>query len=187
MSKNEVLLERLKSGDDTIDELVESNMGLVYKIAGRFLGRGVEADDLYQIGTLGLIKAIKRFDLSFGACFSTYAVPMIMGEIKRFLRDDGIIKVSRSVKKKAREVINAKNELSIELGREPKLSEISQRLGVEAAELAAGFEASQALESLDDENGMMDYASSLKDFGFEEKLVENLSLRDAIMKMKNLK
>lgn len=143
------LIKQAHEGDkEARDQLVTENMGLVWNIVRRFNGRGHEMEDLFQIGSIGLIKAIDKFDLSFEVKFSTYAVPMITGEIKRFLRDDGMIKVSRSLKETAMKARGAKDSLSIRLGREPTLEEIAKEVGVSGEELAASLEAGAGVESL---------------------------------------
>ncbi len=145
----ERLLEAAKNGDASAQaEIVEENMGLVRSVAKRFLNRGHDAEDLFQIGCIGLIKAIKKFDLSFNVKFSTYAVPMIMGEIKRFIRDDGIIKVSRSLKEIAIKAMSLQEIMRKENDKEPTVKELSERLGVSPEELAAALEAGLKPESL---------------------------------------
>ena len=125
------LLRRARAGETECREAaVLANTGLVWSMVRRFTGRGYEAEDLFQIGCIGLLKAIDRFDLSFDVCFSTYAVPMIAGEIRRFLRDDGMLKVSRSMKELAMRVRSAREALTGELGREPGMDEIAGRVGV---------------------------------------------------------
>ena len=143
------LKDRAHKGDKGArDQLVLENMGLIWSIVRRFQGRGHEMEDLFQIGSIGLMKAIDKFDLSYDVRFSTYAVPMIMGEIKRFLRDDGMIKVSRSLKEmgmKARTVSEALTNL---LGREPTVEEIAREIGASKEEVAASMEAGAEVESL---------------------------------------
>lgn len=149
MDRTMELIRKSHEGDkEARDQLVTENMGLVWSIVRRFTGRGHEMEDLFQIGSIGLIKAIDKFDLSFDVKFSTYAVPMITGEIKRFLRDDGMIKVSRSLKETAMKAKGAKENLSIRLGREPTLEEIAVEVGVSGEELAASLEANVGVESL---------------------------------------
>lgn len=130
------------------DQLVMDNVGLVWSIVRRFAGRGHELEDLYQIGCIGLIKAIDKFNLEFDVKFSTYAVPMITGEIKRFLRDDGMIKVSRSLKELGMRVSSAREQMIWELGREPGLEELAARVGVSREEVAASMEAATEVESI---------------------------------------
>ncbi len=143
------LLQRANKGDKKAqDKLVEDNIGLVWSIVRKFQNRGYEKDDLFQIGCIGIIKAIKKFDISYEVKFSTYAVPMIMGEIKRFIRDDGIIKVSRSLKETANKARCVREILTKELGRDPTIHEISEKLNMESEEVVMALEASSAPESL---------------------------------------
>ncbi|HEX3030504.1 MAG TPA: RNA polymerase sporulation sigma factor SigF [Clostridia bacterium] len=143
------LIEKVKAGDKNAQALmVEKNVGLVWSIVRRFANRGYEMEDLFQIGCIGLIKAINKFDNSFDVKFSTYAVPMIIGEIKRFIRDDGIIKVSRSLKETSNKVRVAKEIMSKELGREPTVSEMAARLKISPEELVMAIEAGCTPESL---------------------------------------
>lgn len=143
------LIGRIHQGDkEARDTLFSENMGLVYSVARRFLGRGVEMEDLFQIGSIGLLKAVDHFNPEFDVKFSTYAVPMIIGEIKRFLRDDGMIKVSRSLKELACKAFSCQEGLRRKLGREPLLAEIAAELKVDKEELAAAMEASAEVESL---------------------------------------
>ena len=130
------------------EQLVLDNVGLVWSIVRRFAGRGHELEDLYQIGCIGLIKAIDKFNLDFDVKFSTYAVPMITGEIKRFLRDDGMIKVSRSLKELGMRVSSTREQMIWELGREPGLEELALRVGVSCEEVAASMEAATEVESI---------------------------------------
>lgn len=143
------LIQKSHKGDEEARaRLVEENAGLVWCIVKRFFNRGVEADDLFQIGNIGLLKAIDKFDVSFEVKFSTYAVPMIAGEIKRFLRDDGMIKVSRSLKELSYKAYLCQERLSEELGREPAMAEIAQALDVEVEEITMALEASSEIESI---------------------------------------
>jgi len=143
------LIMMAKAGDKGAQGvLVENNVGLVWSIVRRFQNRGHETEDLFQIGCIGLIKAINKFDTTFEVKFSTYAVPMIIGEIKRFLRDDGIIKVSRSLKEVSSKVRITKEIMSKELGREPSISEMADRLDISSEELVMAVEAGYAPESL---------------------------------------
>ncbi|MDD2447876.1 MAG: RNA polymerase sporulation sigma factor SigF [Tissierellia bacterium] len=143
------LIKKAQSGDNKArDKLVESNLGLVRSVLRGFLNRGHDVDDLFQIGSIGLIKAIDKFDLSYDVKFSTYAVPMIIGEIKRFLRDDGIIKVSRSLKQIAGVAKQAGEKLYKLLGREPTIQEISDEIGVEKEEIVMALESSYQPEYL---------------------------------------
>lgn len=143
------LLKLAHEGDQQArEQLVMKNVGLVWSIVRHFSGRGCELEDLYQIGCIGLLKAIDKFDLSFDVKFSTYAVPMITGEIKRFLRDDGMIKVSRSVKELGIRVRSMREELTNQMGREPSLEEIAEQLGVSREEAAASLDAAAEVESI---------------------------------------
>lgn len=143
------LIKKAKKGDKEVQSvLVEKNIGLVWSIVKRFQNRGYEPEDIFQIGCIGLIKAINKFDDSFNVKFSTYAVPMIIGEIKRFIRDDGIIKVSRSLKELANKTRITKEIMTKELGREPSISEISNHLKIPKEEIVMALEASYTPESL---------------------------------------
>lgn len=143
------LLKLAHEGDQQArEQLVMKNVGLVWSIVRHFSGRGCELEDLYQIGCIGLLKAIDKFDLSFDVKFSTYAVPMITGEIKRFLRDDGMIKVSRSVKELGIRVRSMREQLTNQMGREPSLEEIAEQLGVSREEAAASLDAAAEVESI---------------------------------------
>lgn len=143
------LIEMAHEGDkEARDRLVTENMGLIWSIVRRFTGRGYDPEDLFQIGSIGLMKAIDKFDMSFEVKFSTYAVPMITGEIKRFLRDDGMIKVSRSIKELGFKVRAAREEMTYSLGREPTIEEIAARLETSREEVAASMEAGAEVESL---------------------------------------
>ena len=149
MERTLALIERSHQGDKGArNTLTEENMGLVWSIVRRFLNRGVEKEDLFQIGSIGLLKAIDKFDASYEVCFSTYAVPMITGEIKRFLRDDGMIKVSRSLKELSAKAWQSREELERQLGREPTVTEIASALGIEVEELSMAMEAGADVESL---------------------------------------
>ena len=143
------LLRRARAGETECREaVVLANTGLVWSMVRRFTGRGYEAEDLFQIGSIGLLKAVDRFDLSFDVCFSTYAVPMIAGEIRRFLRDDGMLKVSRSMKELAMRVRSAREALTGELGREPGMDEIAGRVGVSREQAVASLEAVTQVDSI---------------------------------------
>lgn len=143
------LIDLAHQGDqEAREQLVLNNVGLVWSIVRRFSGRGYELEDLYQIGCIGLLKAIDKFNLEYDVKFSTYAVPMITGEIKRFLRDDGMIKVSRSLKELGVRVRNVREQMTWELGREPALEEIAGRVGASREEVAASLEAAAEIESL---------------------------------------
>lgn len=143
------LIERAHKGDkEARDSLITENMGLIWSIVRRFLGRGHEAEDLFQIGSIGLIKAVDKFDTSFDVRFSTYAVPMIAGEIKRFLRDDGMIKVSRSLKETVVKVQRAREKLQKELGEEPDMETIAKETQIPEEEIVMALEAGCEVESI---------------------------------------
>ena len=146
---NIALLERSQQGDtEALDELIKANMGLVRSIALRFRGRGAEYEDLVQIGSIGMLKAVKNFDLTREMRFSTYAVPLIIGEIKRFLRDDGIIKVSRSLKRTATDIAAKKNLFIQEHGREPTVSELAAACNTSEEDIVSALEVSAGVISL---------------------------------------
>ncbi len=143
------LLERAKHGDEFAKtQIVEENIGLVHSIIRRFLGRGIENDDLFQLGCMGLVKAIQKFDPGFNVKFSTYAVPMILGEIKRFIRDDGIIKVSRGLKELGSKALAVREKILAETNREPSINELAQMLGESAEEIAIALDAGIKPESI---------------------------------------
>lgn len=179
-------LRLAKSGDrDASARLVEENSGLIWSVARRFFGRGVEPDDLYQLGCLGFLKAIEGFDLGFGTQFSTYAVPKISGEIRRFLRDDGTVKVSRSIKERSQHIRTARTELEQRLGREPLISELSEKTGLTPEEIAFAETAAGPTESLQRETGDDGFTLEhiLADAFGEERMIEHVSLRCAIEKL----
>ncbi len=143
------LIQKAHTGDkEAREQLVKENVGLIWCVVKRFYGRGTEPEDLFQIGSIGLLKAIDKFDLSYDVRFSTYAVPMISGEIKRFLRDDGMIKVSRSLKELAYKILQARELLTSKQGREPTIEELSQTLHVEKEEIVQAMEAGGEVESI---------------------------------------
>lgn len=179
-------LRAAKGGDrEVAGRLIEENSGLIWSIARRFFGRGVDPDDLYQLGCVGFLKAIDGFDESFGTRFSTYAVPKISGEIRRFLRDDGAVKVSRGIKEQAATIRGARVELEQRIGREPTVSELSRQTGLTPEEIALAETATGPTESLQRESGEDGFTLELVlgDFGAEEKLVEHVALRAAIEKL----
>ena len=186
MSRLEDLIRRAQAGDKEASELlVTENSGLIWSVAKRFLGRGTEADDLYQLGCLGFLKAVDGFDLEYGTQFSTYAVPKIAGEIRRFLRDDGAVKVSRSIKEQAAAIKSTRNHLTAALGREPTIQEISRQTGFTPEEIALAETATAATESIQRETGEDGFSleNVLTDTESEDKLVEKISLRQAISKL----
>lgn len=182
MSELFALLERAQSGDDdACQQVLVENAGLIWSIVRRYYGCGVETDDLYQLGCIGFIKAVKGFDLTYGTQFSTYAVPKIAGEIRRFLRDDGAIKVGRTIREKGQALWSARERLQSKLGREPKLSELSEETGMTAEEIASIDLATVAPESLQQETAEgLTLESTLGTAGPEENLVEKIALREAI-------
>ena len=183
MSVLKELIARSQAGDESATEtLVTENSGLIWAVARRFMGRGVELDDLYQLGCLGFLKAVEGFDLAYGTQFSTYAVPKISGEIRRFLRDDGAVKVSRSIKEQAATIKSTRNRLATALGREPTILEISRQTGFSPEEIALAETATAATESIQRETGEEGFSleNILTDTESEEKLVEKIALRQAI-------
>ena len=179
-------LRAAKNGDKQAAEtLVTENYGLIWSIARRFFGRGVDTDDLYQLGCVGFLKAIEGYDESYGTQFSTYAVPKISGEIRRFLRDDGAVKVSRGIKEQAQSIKAARCRLEQKLGREPTVSELSEETGLEPAEIAATETAVGPTESLQRETGDEGFTLEhiLGDYGQEERLIERVALRETISRL----
>jgi RNA polymerase sporulation-specific sigma factor len=172
-----------KQGDkEAAEELVRLNSGLIWSVARRYFGRGVDPDDLYQLGCVGFLKAVAGYDASYGTQFSTYAVPKIAGEIRRFLRDDGSVKVSRSIKERAHLIRTAKDMLEQRLGREPTLSELAGETGLTAEEIAVAETATGAPESLQRETGDDGFTleNLIGDYSQEETLIEHVALREAI-------
>ncbi|MCQ6266095.1 RNA polymerase sporulation sigma factor SigF [Fictibacillus sp. WQ 8-8] len=144
-----LLIKQSQEGDQTArDLIVEKNMRLVWSVVQRFINRGYEPDDLFQIGSIGLLKSVDKFDLSYDVRFSTYAVPMIIGEIQRFIRDDGTVKVSRSLKEMGNKVRKAKDELSKGLGRTPTVNEVAEKLEITVEEVVLAQEAVRAPTSI---------------------------------------
>ncbi len=183
MSTLQELIACAQAGDkDAAEQLVEENAGLIWSVVRRFLGRGVESDDLYQLGCLGFLKAIEGFDLTYGTQFSTYAVPKISGEIRRFLRDDGTVKVSRTLKEQAVTIRSTRNRLATALGREPTIQEISRQTGLSAEEIALAETATAATESIQHQTGEEGFSleNILTDTESEEIMVEKIALRQAI-------
>lgn len=144
----ELFLCAQKGDEDAKEELFSKNIGLVHHVVKRFMGRGCEMEDLFQLGSIGLIKAIDRFDVDYGVRFSTYAVPMIVGEIRRFLRDDGILKVSRSIKENIWKIKQTREKLSHELGREVTLQELSKESGISVEDIVVAMDADHDVESI---------------------------------------
>lgn len=182
ISEQKELLAAAKAGDrDACQEIVHTNDRLIWSIVQRYTGRGVDLDDLFQLGCIGFLKAIQGFDPEYGTCFSTYAVPKIAGEIRRFLRDDGAVKVSRSVKEQAGKLCAARERLRLRMGREATVGELSQETGLEIEAIAAIETATAQVTSLQAETAEgLTLESALGDWGMEEHLVERIALRDAI-------
>ncbi len=186
MNKTEELIARCQAGDQQAKEqILSENTGLIWSVVRRFTGRGTEPEDLYQLGCLGFIKAVDGFDLQFGTQFSTYAVPKIAGEIRRFLRDDGAVKVSRSIKERAAQISAARINLLSELGREPTVGEIAGETGFSPEEIAEAETATAAVESIHQTTGEDGFCleNVLSDTESEERLLEKVSLRQAIEKL----
>ncbi len=182
----QTLIRAAQAGDrSAAEQLVVENSGLIWSIARRYFGRGTEPDDLYQLGCVGFLKAVAGFDLSYGTQFSTYAVPKIAGEIRRFLRDDGQVKVSRSLKERAAQIHQARTRLTGTLGREPAVSELAAELGLTPEEIAMAETATGMAESIQRESG--DEGFSLEDVlctdGMEDRILESLSLRNALAQL----
>ena len=182
MSELLTLLDRAQNGDnDACQQVLTENVGLIWSIVKRYSGCGVDTDDLYQLGCIGFIKAVKGFDLTYGTQFSTYAVPKIAGEIRRFLRDDGSVKVGRSLREKGQTLFYTRERLRHTLGREPQLSELAQETGMTVEEVAAVELANGPLESLQQETiGGLTLESTLGTDSPEEGMVEKIALREAI-------
>ena len=183
MSRTEELLKRCHDGDqEAKEQILEENTGLIWSIVKRFLGRGAESEDLYQLGCLGFIKAVDGFDPQFGTQFSTYAVPKIAGEIRRFLRDDGAVKVSRSIKERSAIIHMAKHQLLTDLGREPTVSEIASYTGLSVEDIAEAEVATSAVESIYQTAGEDGFCleNILSNTESEDVMLERVSLRQAI-------
>lgn len=180
------LLERAQQGDErACERMVSENSALIWSVARRYFGRGVEPDDLYQLGCVGFLKAIEGFDTGYGTQFSTYAVPKISGEIRRFLRDDGTVKVSRGIKEQAAKIRQARIVLEQRIGREPKMSELSAETGLSPEEIAFAETATGPADSIHRESGEDGFTLELVlgDYGAEERLVEHVALRAAVEKL----
>ncbi|MBQ7565855.1 MAG: sigma-70 family RNA polymerase sigma factor [Oscillospiraceae bacterium] len=176
------LFRRAKGGDkNAAEQILTENTGLVWSVVRRFLGRGTDADDLYQLGCIGFLKAVEGYDEAFGTQFSTYAVPKIAGEIRRFLRDDGAIKVSRTLKERAALICAVRQRLQGTLGREPTLSELSAETSLTAEEIAGAETAVSAAQSLQEssESGFSP-EQSLSSGNGEDDLLDKLLLREAL-------
>ena len=177
------LLEAARAGDnDACERLLLDNSGLIWSVARRYYGRGVDPEDLYQLGCLGFLKAVRGFDLSYGTQFSTYAVPKIAGEIRRFLRDDGPVKVSRGLKERGIALRAARSRLAAALGREPTLSELAEETGVSPEDIAATETAVEPVVSLQAETGEngLTLEGMLSAGNEEDRVLERLALRGAM-------
>lgn len=182
----EALIARSRAGDRAAGEqLIVENSGLIWSISRRYFGRGVDPDDLYQLGCLGFLKAVEGYDTAFGTQFSTYAVPKIAGEIRRFLRDDGSVKVSRGLKERSAAIKMTRSRMTAELGREPTVGELSKEMGLSVEEIATAETATAATESIQRETGEDGFTleNVLTDSDTEEQLVERIALREAIGKL----
>lgn len=185
----EELYEQLKAAQDgdreAMGRLLEENNGLIWSVARRYFGRGVDPEDLYQLGSLGFLKAVEGFDPNYGTEFSTYAVPKISGEIRRFLRDDGAVKVSRSVKEQAAKIHMVRISLEQRLGREPSLGEIAAETGLSPEEIAFAETATGPAESIHRESGEDGFTLELVlgDYSAEERMLEHVALRSEMEKL----
>lgn len=180
------LLSRARDGDrDACEQLVVDNSGLIWSVARRYFGRGVDPDDLYQLGCLGFLKAVAGFDPDYGTQFSTYAVPKIAGEIRRFLRDDGPVKVSRTIKERAAVIKMARTRLTGQLLREPTLSELAEETGLSPEDIAGAELATAGAESIHRESGEDGFTLEdvLTEGDMEDTLVEHIALREAISRL----
>lgn len=179
------LLSAAQAGDRAAEErLIVENSRLIWSVVRRYTGRGAEQEDLYQLGCIGFLKAIHGFDPDFGTQFSTYAVPKIAGEMRRFLRDDGTVKVSRTLRERSARIAQARTELSAALGREPVLSELAEYLTLEPEDIAMAETATASVTSLSAETGDgLTLESVLGDEGMEDALVEQLDLHAAIARL----
>jgi len=184
------LISRAQSGDDSAKEiLVKKNIALVKSIVKKFLNRGYEYEDLFQLGTIGLMKAVQNYDPQYNVRFSTYAVPMIMGEIKRFLRDDGLIKVSRSLKELANKVVIAKEQLKNQLNRDPTLKELAKAVGSSPEDIIHAMEAGRTPASIyeviyeDDDNPILLIDKVAEEENQFTQMVDKLTLKDLLSKL----
>ena len=182
MSATLDLLRAAQEGDrEACEQVVLENNGLIWSVVRRYYGRGVDPDDLYQLGCLGFLKAVQGFDFSYGTCFSTYAVPKIAGEIRRFLRDDGAVKVGRVIREQGQTLYSARERLRQQLGREPALSELSEATGFTPEEIAQIELATNTPESLQQETAEgLTLEGTLGTEAPEEGMVERIALREAI-------
>lgn len=184
-SLDSLIREAQQGNKEAAERLIIENSGLIWSVARRYFGRGVDPDDLYQLGCVGFLKAVQGFDLQFGTMFSTYAVPKIAGEIRRFLRDDGTVKVSRTLKEQSASIKAVRHRLTGALHREPTIGEISAELGLTPEEIAVAETATASTESIQRETG--DDGFTLEDVlsteGEEERMIERIALREAIARL----
>ena len=186
MNRVEELIIRCQAGDAEAKEmLITENSGLIWSVTRRFLGRGAEAEDMYQLACLGFLKAVDGFDVDFGTQFSTYAVPKIAGEIRRFLRDDGAIKVSRGIKERAATIKSARMQLMNTLSREPTITEIAELTGISQEDIAIADSATASVESIHHATGEDGFTleNVLTDTQSEETILEQIALRQAIERL----
>lgn len=181
----ELIRDAQKGSNTASTVLIEENSGLIWSVARHFFGRGVDPDDLYQLGCVGFLKAIESFDESFGTKFSTYAVPKISGEIRRFLRDDGTVKVSRTLKEQAAQIKGLRLKLEQEMGREPTITELSNVSGLSPEDIVFAETAVTQTESLQRESGEDGFTLEhiLGDYDAEERMLEHVSLKAALEKL----
>ena len=177
----DLLLQARQGDEEATSRVLEQNSGLIWAVVRRYYGKGVEPEDLYQLGCLGFLKAVRGFDADYGTQFSTYAVPKIAGEIRRYLRDNGLIKVGRSLREQSIAIYTARERLRSQLGREPALSELSEATGLTAEEIAVAELAAAPPDSLQQENADgLTLESTLASPLGEEHLLEHIALRSAI-------
>lgn len=176
------LLEAAQAGDrEACEQILMENDRLIWSIVKRYTGRGVDSEDLFQLGCIGFLKAIQGFDPEYGTQFSTYAVPKIAGEIRRFLRDDGAVKVSRTIKEKAVHIYTARENFLRQLGREPTVSELAEETGLEPEEIAMAENAVASVTSLQTETADgLTLESLLGDEGMEDQVLEQVALQEAV-------
>ena len=175
------LIRRAQAGDrDASERLILENTGLVWAVAKRFFGRGVDPDDLYQLGCVGFLKAVQGFDSAYGTQFSTYAVPKIAGEIRRFLRDDGTVKVSRGLKERANAIRTARQNMALTLGREPTLSELAAETGLAPEEVACAEGATGSAQSFQTGEEGFSLEQVLTAGNPEEDMIEHIALAQAL-------
>lgn len=187
-TNEEYIKEAINGSNEAMENIINNNQGLVWNIVARFSGRGYEKEELYQIGAIGLIKAVKRFDFSFGVKFSTYAVPYIMGEIKRFIRDDGPIKISRSIKELNSKINELQNKNLKEAGQELSVKEVARKLNVSKEEVAVAIESARPLESINEgayneENGESKISKISNKEEDVNKLINKLTINRLIQEL----